>query len=104
MKLAVNRAEILAVYVRVYLRRGDVCVSEHFLHRAKICPSFEKMGRERMSKGMRRNRFCNTGNFHVFAEDFPRAHSRQRLSPRVQEKNSLAFTSFELRSQRSEER
>jgi hypothetical protein len=43
MKLPVNRAEILPIDVSVNLRRRNIGVSQHFLHRAKVGATFQQV-------------------------------------------------------------
>jgi hypothetical protein len=53
MVLPVNGSKILAIDVRVDLRRRDVGMPKHFLDRAQVRAAFEQMRREGMSERMR---------------------------------------------------
>jgi hypothetical protein len=48
MKLPVNGAKEFPVDVRVNLRRGNIGVAEHLLHRSQIGAALEQMSCERM--------------------------------------------------------
>ena len=50
MKLNDGIAEIVAVNVCVDLRGSNGFVSQHFLHRAEVCASVNKMSRKRMTE------------------------------------------------------
>ena len=49
MRVAVFLDDVLALHVRVYLRCGDVGMSEHILDRTQIGAAFEQVGCERMT-------------------------------------------------------
>ena len=44
----VNFPQMFVGYMSIDLRRCDIGVAEERLHRAKICPVFEKIGGERI--------------------------------------------------------
>src|SRR4051812_25782293 len=51
-----------------------------------------------MPQRMWRDWFAYLGLEHVFAKNLPRAHSRQRLTARVQKKDSFSRSFFQLRT------
>src|SRR6476660_3395128 len=88
MELLVNLPQILAVDMRVDLRRRDVRVAEHLLHGAKVGAALQKMRRERMPQGVRRDVLLYAGRFHVPAEDLPGTHAAERTSGGIQEQHA----------------
>src|SRR5438477_11915008 len=95
MILSVHRSEILAVDMRVNLRRRDVGVAEHFLNGTKVGATLEQVCGERVSQCMRRDVLRNLRPLDVVAQDLPGAHARERASARVQNENSLPFAALE---------
>src|SRR5690242_15220121 len=73
-------------------------MTEHFLHRPQVSAPFQKMRRKRVPQSVRSHCLRNSNLVNIFAEDFPRAHSRHRLATRVEEKNAFAFSALEFRS------
>src|SRR5260370_1967347 len=53
MILAMHLAQMRARHVRVDLRRRDIAVAEHFLHRAQVRAALQQMRREAMTQRMR---------------------------------------------------
>ena len=53
MKLAVDRLEPVAVYVRVMLRRADVGVAEHLLHRPQVGAAGQQVRRKAVPQRVR---------------------------------------------------
>src|SRR5215204_4746518 len=83
--LTMDASKVLAIDVRIDLRRRDVRMPKHFLDRSQIGASLEQMGRKRMAERVRRHVLVDAGALDVFAQDLPRPHARQRLSARVEE-------------------
>src|SRR5256885_1826578 len=65
MILLVHLPKVLAVHMRVDLRRRNVGMPEHFLDGAQIGAAFEQMRRERMAKRMRRHHLGDPGAIDV---------------------------------------
>jgi hypothetical protein len=53
MKLAVNRAQVLAIDVSVNLRGRDIDVTEHLLDRPQVRAAFEQMRRKGVTQRVR---------------------------------------------------
>src|SRR5690348_16461955 len=102
MELAVNGSEEFAVNVSVYLRRGNVSMSEHFLHRPEVSATLQQVSGELMPESVRRNRLLDSRKLDVFSQNLPRTHSRKRLSARVEKENSLPLPFLELWPQLSQ--
>jgi hypothetical protein len=86
MGVVVQLAASLIGYVRVELRRREVGVTEHLLHRAEISPAFQQMRRERVAKEMRMDAFgLEPGLLGELAQDEKRPRARQCAALRVQE-------------------
>src|SRR5687768_401002 len=99
MKLPVNRSQILTIDMSVYLRRRDVGVTEHFLHRSQIGTALEQVSREGVSQSMGRHRLGYSCLVDILPENLPCSHSRHRLTARIEKKNVLPFTLLEARAQ-----
>ena len=54
MSLVINILELLFNKLGIYLSRGYVRVSEHFLNGMEICAVFKQMRGKRMAQSMRR--------------------------------------------------
>ena len=78
MMSPVNFLESRTVHVSVNLRRRDIRMAEHRLHRAKIGASFEKMGSKRMAQSVRRYSLFDAGRQSVTANELPEPLPRQR--------------------------
>jgi hypothetical protein len=52
VKTRVDLAESAELHSRVNLRRGNRCMTEHFLHNAQIRPSGEQVSRKAVTKRM----------------------------------------------------
>src|SRR5436190_1838062 len=89
MELLVYRPQVLAIDVRVDLRRGDVGVTEHFLYGTKVRPSLQQVRGERMPQRVRRHVLLDPGPLHVLLEDLPCAHAGERLAASVHEQCTL---------------
>src|SRR6266567_1568827 len=66
MKLAVHRAQIVAVYVGVELRGREISMPEHLLHGSQVGPSLQEMSRERDRKSTRLNSSHSQISYAVF--------------------------------------
>ena len=53
MKLSMHFAEFIVSDMCIYLRGGDICVSEKRLYRAQISTILKKVGCKTVSKDMR---------------------------------------------------
>ena len=53
MKLLVYLSKLLVCDVRIYLRRLDIGVTEHYLDAADICAVFKQVCREAVAQDMR---------------------------------------------------
>ena len=62
VELAMDFPEVFPVNVGVDLGGREVGMAEHLLDRSEIGPSFEEVGRERMSRGMTRGLLGNPGS------------------------------------------
>src|SRR5215510_2560567 len=78
MMAPVNFLEPCAIHMGVNLRRRDIRMTQHRLHRAQIGTSFEKMGGKRMAQGMRRYPLLDAGGQRVTANELPESLPRQR--------------------------
>src|SRR5881398_3649582 len=92
MVLPMNAAQVLAVDVRVDLRGGDVGVTEHLLHCAKVGSALEQMRCERVSKRVRRHGLLNASPLDVLAKNGPGAHATQRLAARVEKQDTSTLS------------
>ena len=99
MKLLVHAPEILAIDVRVDLRRRNVDVSEHLLDGAQIGAALEQVRREGVTQRVRRDGLRDAGLIDVLAENLPGAHAREWLAARVQKENSLPLSLLERRAE-----
>ena len=61
----------LLIDVRVNLRRGNICVPEHFLNDAEISAISEQMRRETVPEKMRINIFLQSGVLGMFFHNLP---------------------------------
>ena len=59
MSLVINILELLFNKLGIYLSRGNVRVSEHFLNRMQVSAIFKQMRGKRMAQSMRRDGFFN---------------------------------------------
>ena len=53
MCLGIRLLQSGSAHVRVYLRRDQTLVPEHFLNTANVCPAIEQMGCETVTKRVR---------------------------------------------------
>ena len=61
----------LLIDVRVNLRRGNICVPEHFLDDAQVSAVSEQMRRETVPEKMRINIFLQSGVAGMFFHNLP---------------------------------
>ena len=86
MGLEVHLAAAPVRDVRVALRRPEVGVPQHLLHRAEVGAAFEEVGRERVAEEVRvHSTRLEAGPVGQLAEDEERAGARERPAARVQE-------------------
>lgn len=69
MKLLIYIFEVLVSYMRVYLCRADVGVSEHSLYTADIGAVHQQVSGIAMAHGMRRHVLDDASQPGVFAND-----------------------------------
>ena len=73
MKLFMDRLQALFIHVCINLRRGNVRMAQHLLHRTQVRPVLQQMRGERMTQGMRFDHFLDIGLARVMLDDLPRA-------------------------------
>src|SRR6266571_2453360 len=95
VELLVNRSQILTIDVGVDLRRGNVDVTEHLLHRSQICAALQQMRGERVTQRVWRDRLGDSRLIDVLAQNFPGSHPRKRLTAGVEKEDALPFTFFQ---------
>jgi hypothetical protein len=71
MKLSMDGFQPLLIDVRVNLRRGNICVPEHFLDDAQVGAVSEQMRREAVTEKMRINIFLQSGVPGMFFHNLP---------------------------------
>jgi len=71
MKLSMDGFQPLLIDVRVNLRRGNICMSEHFLDNAQVGAISEQMRRETVPEKMRVNIFLQSGVPSMFFYNLP---------------------------------
>jgi hypothetical protein len=71
MKLSMDGFQPLLIDVRVNLRRGNICVPEHFLDDAQVSAVSEQMRRETVPEKMRINIFLQSGAPGMFFHNLP---------------------------------
>src|SRR5689334_14940755 len=89
MELLMHLPKVVAVHVRVDLRRRDAGMAEHLLDRPEICPALEQMCREGMPERMGRDVLRDAGAIDVMLQDLPGAHPGQRSAARVEKENAF---------------
>ena len=75
MKFGVMIDQSLRFNCGVDLRRGDACVSEHFLDRAEIRSTSEQVRGERMSQPVRFDILRDASALGVLFHDHPKHHA-----------------------------
>jgi len=98
MKLFVDCTQILPIHMSVNLRRGNIDMTEHFLHRPQVSATFQQMGRKGMTEGMRRHGFRYPNLIDVLPQNLPRPHPRHRLAAGIEKEHTLPFTSLQFGS------
>src|SRR5215210_1482764 len=96
MELFVDRPEVLPIHMGVDLRGRQVRMTQHFLHRPEIGAAFEQVSREAVPQGVRRNPLLDARSLGSPANYSPRADTRERLAPGIQEYPALAAPPVEL--------
>src|SRR4029077_7436177 len=91
MKSPVYLLESCAIDVGVNLRRGNIRMAQHRLYGAKIGAALEQMGGKRMTQGVRRDPFLDTGCQRITADQFPESLARQRASRAIDKYKSAGF-------------
>ena len=76
--LAVHAAEVLAVHVRVDLRRRDVGVAKEFLHDAQVGPVLQEMAGEGVAENVRADLVGAIGKLREGIDSL-NAEGRERL-------------------------
>ena len=66
----------LLIDVRVNLRRGNICVPQHFLDDAQVSAVSEQVRRETVPEKMRINIRLQSGVLRMFFHDLPDARRR----------------------------
>ena len=95
------RAHARAADVRVDLRRRDVGVAEHRLHRAQVGAALDEVGRERVAQLVRRDvaaREPHAGASRVAAQQLPEPLARHRPAALGQEQRALGRIAHERRA------
>src|SRR5687768_7470903 len=88
----VHLSQILAIDVGIDLRRGNIRVSEHFLHRPEVRSPLQEMRCEGMTEGMGVHALGDAAALDILLQDLPRPHAGERLAPRVQKERLAATT------------
>ena len=86
MKAAVYLPEPFCRNVRIDLRCADLGVAEQLLYNAQISSVLEKVGRETVPECVRCDTPFNAGVRAEFFYYFPHAHTAERSSRRISEK------------------
>jgi hypothetical protein len=73
-----------SIYMRVHLRRGYICMTEHLLERAQVGTAFEKVRCERVPERVRVQRLEPHAS-SVGANNPEYSPSRESATTRVQE-------------------
>ena len=80
-------ADMASIHMRVYLRCGDIAVSEHFLKNTQIRPAFEHVSGETVPERMGMQAF-DTHLMPIAFDNLADAAARDSPAPRV-EKDSV---------------
>ena len=92
--LAVHFFQPRAVHMRVDLRRRDIRMSEHRLHRPQIRAALEQVSCKRMAQGMRRHAFLDPCRKSVGSDELPKSLPGQRFAG-ARDKQVSARSSFQ---------
>ena len=98
MELLVHGAQVVPVHVCVDLRRGEVRVTQHLLHRPQVRPALEQVRRESVSEGVRRDALRDPRPTRRLPDDAPRPDAGERRAAGVQEQDPPSFTAVEPRA------
>ena len=102
MGLEVHVAPAAVGDVCVSLSRPEVRVSQHLLHRSKVCASFEEVGRERVPQKMRMDAAgLEAGAIRQLAQDEEGTGAGERTAARIQEELG-AVAAVEVRTAEGE--
>src|SRR4051794_31956635 len=85
VRLEVHVLEPLGRQVRVDLRRGDVGVPEHLLHRAEVAAAGEEVRGERVAQRVRAHLLLEPGRARVALDDLVEALAREARAAPVDE-------------------
>ena len=78
-----------AIHMRIDLRRRDVGVAKHGLHRTQVGAAFEEMRGEGMGQRVQRDPFVDAGDKSVAADKFSEPLAAERFA-RAINKNKWA--------------
>ena len=84
MKLPVDLLQAFPCYMRIDLRCGDVCMTQHDLYGTQIGPSLEKVRGEGMAEGVRMNPLAKTCLRSILFYDLPESLPRYSIPRTVQ--------------------
>ena len=85
VKEGVHFLDVLAIDVRIDLRRGNISMAEHLLNSAQVCSTLKKVSREGVTKHMWMHMLRKSGVLCCIADDFPDAHARQWTTTVIEE-------------------
>src|SRR5438445_11321758 len=98
MELLVHGAQVVPVHVCVDLRRGEVRVTQHLLHRPQVRPALEQVRRESVSEGVRRDALRYPRPTRRLLDDAPRPDAGEWRAAGVQEQDAPCFAAVEPRA------
>ena len=78
----------------IYLCSTYVGMTQHHLHRAQVCPTFEEMGSKRVSQGVRSERSFHSCLTPIFLQQFPEALPGH-CSPSIADKKNLTHPALQ---------
>jgi hypothetical protein len=87
MSLDVDLTQPGLTEVGVNLRGRNVGMSQKLLHRAEVCPVFQKMGGKRMPQRMRADFFLDSSLFCVAFQDLPKTLPGQPVASGIHKKS-----------------
>jgi hypothetical protein len=90
MRAGIDLSDALARDVGIELRGADTRMSEQLLDDPQVGSAFQKMGRERVPKRVRRDTFVETRDPNGSLDDCPRLLSREALAAWRQEEWAAA--------------
>src|SRR5262249_12535266 len=98
--LLVNRSQIFAIDMRVDLRRREIRVAEHLLHRSEVRSTLEEVRRKAVTERVWGHPFRHPRPRRRALDDPPGSHARKRLPPSIEEQSSPALSTVEGRAER----